>query len=188
MLRETSLALVQIAIGIATFVIPLTSYTHSQVNATTTNYQISQNTNNQSTGITIERLGIGGVKLSMSETQVRKILGKPVKIENGFIAAIGKVRTLKYAGITVDLDEGAKPGNFTVYQIKATSSKYSTIDGVKVGDRQSKVIRTYGKTEISQDGKVTNLNYIVEQPSPGGLNFSFEKGKITEIFCFYLMN
>ncbi len=108
----------------------------------------------------------------MSEAQVRKILGKPVKVENGFIAAIGKVRTLKYAGITVDLDEGAKPGNFTVYQIKATSSKYSTIDGVKVGDRQSKVIRTYGKTEISQDGKVTNLNYIVEEPSPGGLNFT----------------
>ncbi len=44
MLREISLALAQIAVGIATFVIPLTSYTHSQVNATTTNYQISQNT------------------------------------------------------------------------------------------------------------------------------------------------
>jgi hypothetical protein len=32
--------------------------------------------------------------------------------------------------------------------------------------------------------KVTNLNYIVEEPSPGGLSFTVEKGKITENFCF----
>ncbi|MCF2145855.1 hypothetical protein IQ276_005140 [Desmonostoc muscorum LEGE 12446] len=185
MLRVILLALAQPTVGIATFLIPLTSYTHSQVIASTANYQIFQN---KSTKITIERLGIGGVKLSMSEAQVRKILGKPVKVENAFVPAIGKVRTLKYPGITVDLAEDAQPGKFTVYQIKTTSSKYSTIDKVKVGDTQTKVIRTYGKTEITQDGKVTNLNYIVEEPSPGGLNFTIQKGKVTEIFCFYLMN
>ncbi|WP_138499390.1 hypothetical protein [Nostoc sp. PA-18-2419] len=185
MLRVILLALAQPAVGITTFIIPLTSYYHSQVIATTANYQISQN---QSTAITIERLGISGVKLSLSEAQVRKILGKPVKVENNFVPAIGKVRTLKYSGITVDLAEDAQPGKFTVYQIKTTSSKYSTIDKVKVGDTQSTVIKTYGKTEITQDGKFSKLNYIVEEPSPGGLNFTVEKGKITEIFCFYLLN
>ncbi|MFN6563175.1 MAG: hypothetical protein RMY28_025740 [Nostoc sp. ChiSLP01] len=185
MLRVILLALAQLNLDIPTFVIPLTSYTHSQVIATTANYHISQN---QSTQITVERLGIGGVKLSMSEAQVRKILGKPVKFKNDFMPAIGKVRTLQYSGITVDLAEDAQPGKFTVYQIKTTNSKYSTIDKVKIGDPQSKVIKTYGKTQITQEGKLTYLNYIVEEPSPGGLNFTFEKGKLTEIFCFYLMN
>lgn len=188
MLRVILLALAQPTIGIATFVISLTSYTHSQVIATTANYQISQNPQNKLTEITIERLGIGGVKLSMSEAQVRRILGKPTKVENDFVPAIGKIRTLKYTGITVDLAEDAQPNKFTVYQIKTTSSKYSTIDKVKIGDTQSKVIRTYGKTEITQDGKFTNLNYIVEKPSPGGLSFTLEKGKLTQIFCFYVMN
>ncbi|MDZ8184532.1 MAG: hypothetical protein RMX96_06750 [Nostoc sp. ChiSLP02] len=174
-----------ISLAIATFVIPLINYNPNPVIATTANYQISQN---QSIKITIERLGIGGIKLSMPEAQVRKILGKPVKVENNFMPAIGKVRTLKYAGITVDLAEDAQPGRFSVYQIKATSPKYSTIDKVKVGDPQSKVIKAYGKTQVTQEGKLTYLNYIVEEPSPGGLNFTFEKGKVTEIFCFYLMN
>ncbi len=174
-----------ILLALATFFLPFTSDTHSQVIANTANYQISQN---QSTGITIESLGIGGVKLSMSQVQVRKILGKPVKVENNFVPAIGKIRTLKYPGMTVDLAEDAQPGKFTVYQIKTTSSKYSTRDKVKVGDTQSKVIKTYGKTQISQEGKFTYFNYIVEEPSPGGLTFTFEKGKITEIFSFYLMN
>ncbi|MDZ8108475.1 MAG: hypothetical protein RM338_23020 [Nostoc sp. DedQUE12a] len=188
MLRKIFLALAQPALAIASFVIPLTSYNHSQVIATTANYQISQIPQNQSTGITIESLGIGGIKLSMPETQVRKILGKPVKIKNDFMPAIGKVRTLQYSGLIVDLAEDAQPGKFSVYQIKTTSSKYSTIDKVKVGDRQSTVIKTYGKTEIAQEGKLTYLNYIVEEPSPGGLIFTFQKGKITEILCFYVMN
>ncbi|YAG12945.1 DUF4309 domain-containing protein [Nostoc sp. DSM 114161] len=183
MLRVILLTLAHI--GMANFVIPLTIYTPIQIIASTANYQISQN---QSTQITIERLGIGGVKLSMTEAQVRKVLGKPVKVKNDFMPAIGKVHTLQYSSITVDLAEDAQPGKFTVYQIKTTSSKYSTIDKVKVSDPQSKVIKTYGKTQITQEGKLTYLNYIVEEPSPGGLNFTFEKGKVTEIFCFYLMN
>ncbi|MDZ8050750.1 MAG: hypothetical protein RMX68_020840 [Aulosira sp. ZfuVER01] len=137
-------------------------YNHNLVIAkTTTNYQISQHIK-QARKITIDELGLGGIKLSMTEAQVKKILGKPIKVENGFIPAIGKVRTLKYADITVDLDEGAKLGNFTVYQIKTNDSKYSTINGIKVGDRQSKVFSTYGKVEPSQDGKVINLHYGVE--------------------------
>jgi hypothetical protein len=50
------------------------------------------------------------------------------------------------------------------------------------------VIKTYGKIEITQAGKVTNLNYIVEEPSPESLSFSVEKSKVTEIFYFYVMN
>ncbi|MDZ7963001.1 MAG: hypothetical protein RMY34_34940 [Aulosira sp. DedQUE10] len=176
-----------ISFAIALFAIPLTNYTDTQAMVTTNaNYQISQNPH-QSTGLTVERLGVGGVKLSMPEAQVRKILGKPIKVENSDSAAIGKIRTLKYPGITLDLGEGLTPSNFTVYQIKVTSAKYATIDGVKVGDRQSKVMRTYGKAETYQEDNFTRVNYGMENPSPAGLNFTFKNGKVIEILCFYVM-
>ncbi|MEA5572828.1 hypothetical protein [Calothrix sp. UHCC 0171] len=176
-----------ISLAIA-IIIPFASSIHSPVSANSNiasrrEYQISQSVK-QSPGITYKRIGVGGIKLSMSEAQVRKILGKPVKVENGFLGVIGKVRTLKYRGITVDLGEDAKPGSFSVYQIKVTSSKYATIDGIKVGDRQSQVLKTYGKIAASQDGNKTTLNYGVDKPSPAGLIFTMKNGKVTEIFCF----
>ncbi|WP_017655795.1 hypothetical protein [Fortiea contorta] len=174
-----------ISLAIATVIISLTSYIHHPVTA---NEQISQAPNPQAQKITIERLGIGGVKLGISEAQVKKILGKPVKIENSFMAAIGKVRTLKYTGITIDLAEGVKPQQFTVYQIKTNSPKYTTVDKIKVGDKPSQIISTYGKNDILQEGKVSRLNYAIEEPSPAGLNFTIKNGKVAEIFCFYVMN
>ncbi|HIK06184.1 MAG TPA: hypothetical protein IGS40_15950 [Trichormus sp. M33_DOE_039] len=174
-------------LAIATLIIPFSDYNSIQVNATTS-YLISQNTNQQSRSITTKSLGVGGIKLSMSEAQVRKILGRPVKVENTFMPAIGNVRTLKYTGITVDLAEDVKPGKFTVYQIKVTSSKYATVDGIKVGDNQSKVVRIYGNPATIQNGRLTNLSYGMDEPSPAGLNFSLRNNKVTEILCFYLMN
>ncbi|QIR37523.1 hypothetical protein HCG51_12940 [Tolypothrix sp. PCC 7910] len=177
-----------ISFAIALAFIPLINYNHSQVIATTTTgYQIAQNSQ-QSTALTEERLGIGGIKLSMREIQVRKILGKPVTVENSDSPAIGRIRTLKYPGITVDLDEGSTPGKFSVYQIKVTSNKYATIDGVKVGDGQSKVMRTYGKAEIYKEDNLSRVNYGIDNPSPAGLNFTFKNGKVVEILCFYVMN
>ncbi|MBD2357308.1 hypothetical protein H6G41_22255 [Tolypothrix sp. FACHB-123] len=151
------------------------------------NSQTSPN-NNQPPAITIERLGIGGIKLDMSEVEVIKILGNPVKVKNEFMPAIGKVRTLEYPGISVDLAENSPENQFTVYQIKATSAKYATIDGVKVGDKQSQVIKTYGNIDASPEGDITRLSYPIETPSPAGLNFTITKGEVTEILCFYVMN
>ncbi|BAY93181.1 MULTISPECIES: hypothetical protein [unclassified Tolypothrix] len=177
-----------ISLAITLSFISFINYSHSQAIATTTtDYQIAQNSQ-PSTALTEEQLGIGGIKLSMREIQVRKILGKPVKVENIDSPAIGRIRTLKYPDITVDLDEGGTPGKFTVYQIKVTSNKYATIDGVKVGDGQSKVIRTYGKAEIYKEDNLTRINYGLENPSPAGLNFTFKNGKVIEILCFYVMN
>ncbi|BAY24440.1 hypothetical protein NIES2100_42350 [Calothrix sp. NIES-2100] len=191
-----------ISLAIATLVIPLTSCTQSSVNANNptnpsnptnptptnpTNSPIVQN-HNQSTAITIERLGIGGIKLDMPEAQVINILGNPVNVENQFMPAIGKVRTLKYAGITVDLAENAQGNNFTVYQIKATAAQYATLDGVKVGDILSTVMKTYGNTDVNKEENLTRLNYSIETPSPAGLNFMVDNGKVTEILCFYVMN
>lgn len=175
-------------LAIATLIMPFSQYTDSSVNAEIPHYLTVQNHSHQAKGITAKSLGIGKIKLSMSEQIVRRLLGKPFKVENNFVPAIGNVRTLKYPGMIIDLDEGVRPGYFSVYQIKVNSSKYTTVDGVKVGDTQAKVIQIYGNPGTSSDGKLTNLSYGIDQPSPAGLNFTIKNGKVAEILCFYLMN
>jgi hypothetical protein len=172
-----------ISFAVATVIIPFASYTYSQAIATTpTSYEISQNTA-QTTNLSYDRIGVGGIKLSMSEAQVRKILGKPVKVTNGFLGIIGKTKTLKYSGITVELGEGSKPGSYDVYHIKANGSNYATPDGVKIGDSQNKLIRTYGKIKPSKSGNVTQFNYGIDKPSPTIFNFTVKNGKVIEIEC-----
>ncbi|MBW4616135.1 MAG: hypothetical protein KME21_23245 [Desmonostoc vinosum HA7617-LM4] len=148
------------------------------VQALATNYQISQNTT-QSKTIPANRLVIGGINLSMSEQQVRKILGKPLSIKNGYEEIAGKTRTLQYRGLTVKLLEDVKPTNkFFVYEIEANSSKYITIDGVKVGDSVAKVIKIYGNPQSTD----TNIfNYEVDSTSPIYFNFTIDNGKVKKI-------
>ncbi|BAZ28205.1 hypothetical protein NIES4074_06360 [Cylindrospermum sp. NIES-4074] len=145
---------------------------------TTTNYQIAQNTK-QSRKLPYNRLVIGGVSLSMSETQVKKVLGKPLSVKNGNEAVAGKTRTLQYSGITVKLLEDVKPtGKFFVYEIEATSPKYATIDGIRVGDSAAKVMKIYGKPS---PGSTTRLGYAVDYSTPTYFYFNLEKTKVKSI-------
>ncbi|KAF3884697.1 MULTISPECIES: hypothetical protein [Nostocales] len=173
-----------ILFAFAAVIIPLASYSHNSAIANTPiQYHLSQNTKQTKT-IRYERIGVGGIRLSMSEAQVRQILGKPVKVTNGFLGIVGKTRTLQYSGITVDLAEGSQPGNFDVYQIKANGSKYGTPDGVKIGDSQEKLMKIYGKSQPTQNGNVTHFNYSIDKPSPTSFVFTIKNGKVTEISCF----
>ncbi len=141
-------------------------------------------TPNQSRGIAYNRLQIGGVRLSMSEVQVKRVLGQPREIKNGYMAIAGKTRTLLYSGLTVNLLEDGKPnGNFFVYEIKADSSRYATKDGVKVGDRVSNVTSIYGRTELSETDSATTLSYPVNSTSPAYFVFTIQNGKVTKITC-----
>ncbi|MCF4969345.1 hypothetical protein [Nostoc sp. CMAA1605] len=177
-----------IFLAIATFSLTFVDYNISSVKAINAHPFIAQNIKQQTKGITTRSLEVGRIKLSMSEQVVRRLLGKPLKVENSFSHAIGNVRTLKYPGITIDLDEGVQPRYFSVYQIKVTSPKYATVNGIKVGDSQAKVLKVYGKPPNSENGQFTTLSYGIESPSPAGLNFTIKNGKVTEILCFYLMN
>lgn len=146
----------------------------------TINYQISQNTK-QSRKVPLKLLVIGGVGLGTTETQVRKVLGKPLSAKNGYEAVAGKIRTLQYSGLTVKLLEDVKPtGKYFVYEIEATSSKYATVDGIKVGDSTAKVRRIYGNPE---SGNTTRLSYTVDDSSPRYFYFTLEKGKVKKIVC-----
>ena len=135
-------------------------------------------------GIAYNRLQIGGVNLSMSEVQVRKVLGQPREIKNGYMGIAGKTRTLRYPGLTINLLERDKStNNFFVYEIEADSSRYATKDGVKIGDRISKVTNIYGRTELSETDSATTLNYTVNSTSPAYFVFTIQNGKVKKITC-----
>jgi hypothetical protein len=76
------------------------------------------------------RMGIGGVRLGMSVEAAKRKLGKPQRDETkpAGPAIGGKIRTLTYQGLTVAAWEGK------VYLMSTTNPKFTTIDGVKVGD------------------------------------------------------
>jgi hypothetical protein len=150
----------------------------------TANYHISQN-NQKLKKISQNRLVIGGISLSMSEDQVKKILGKPLKIKNSYEAIAGKTRILQYSGITVkSLENVQQTGKFSVYEIEVNSSKYATLDKVKVGDSFAKVIKTYGQPESGgENSNNTNLMYAVASSSPIYFNFAIQNGKVKSILC-----
>lgn len=166
---------------LSSFAQPLTI--QSWLTSSRVNEQLSQ-ASNQSRQIAYSRLEIGGVKLSMSEVQVKKVLGKPLEIKNSYEAVAGKTRILRYSGITVKLLEDVdQTGSFSVYEIKAESSQYATRDGVKVGDSISKVIRVYGRPESEEVNALTTLSYPVNYISPAYFVFTLQNGKVKTITC-----
>ncbi len=105
------------------------------------------------------RLGIGGVRLGMSVEEAKGKLGKPQRDETKPAGAAlgGKIRTLTYSGLTVAAWEGE------VYLISTTNPQFQTIDGVKVGDNNQKVVEIYGYGSQSVEGGVTRLTYSNHQ-------------------------
>ena len=143
------------------------------------NYQIARDAEEK--GIPYHRVGIGGITLGMTEAEVRTILGQPIKQEKDvYIPIAGDYsRTLRYAGLNIDLLEDPRDGKFYVYQLEATTPEYATIDGVRVGDPVEKVMAIYGNL----DGDDTGFSYKVDSESPVFFNISIKNGVVTNIFC-----
>lgn len=144
----------------------------------------------KSTKIAFERMKLGGIQVFQSEQEVRRILGKPQRVENINSEAIGKVKILKYPGLLVELAENDSPekkDSFFVFSITATSSKYNTHDGVRIGNSRAQVIKTYGKpAQETTEGNINVLTYEgdVENFPYSGFLFKIKAGKVSEITCF----
>jgi hypothetical protein len=146
--------------------------------------QSPKTTQTQSIVIAVAKVGLGKIRPGMSEQRVRSILGKPASTKTEFSPGVGdNIRTLQYPDISLSLvPHENKPKNFFVYQFVTRSQKFSTPTGIKVGDRQSQVIKAYGKTLILKEGKVNLLIYGVgTRDSAAAFTFRIENNSITEI-------
>ncbi|HAO10776.1 MAG TPA: hypothetical protein DCQ51_06295 [Planktothrix sp. UBA8407] len=131
-------------------------------------------------------MGIGGVRLGMSVEAAKRKLGKPQRDETkpAGPAIGGKIRTLTYQGLTVAAWEGK------VYLMSTTNPKFTTIDGVKVGDSKQKVIKTYGFGSQSVEGNVTRWLVSVVEPliysndqKASNLIFELRGDRVQKIIC-----
>lgn len=135
------------------------------------------------TRLVYDNVGLAGIKLSMSEKQVTRLLGQPLQIKKGYEAIAGQTRTLVYPGLTVGLLEDVNAtGRYSVYKLDATSSRYATLQGVKVGDPVSKVFAIYGQPEGGNQAS-DSISYPVQSESPVYFNFKLKNGRVEKISC-----
>jgi hypothetical protein len=114
---------------------------------------------------------LGGIKIGMSEQQVRSILGKPLKIERITQQCDdSKVVFYTYATIQVDLDNVNETSEFKVAGIRTTNPQYQTDRGIRVGDSIAKAKATYPGPDVR--GGYTRSSYSMTID---------KQGKITEI-------
>jgi hypothetical protein len=119
---------------------------------------------------------IGGVRIRMTESQVRSIWGKSVNRSEIRLACLTGF-SITYSQSEVVLEK--RKGNiFSVFAIKTKNRKWKTEKGIKVGDsiyQAKKVYRIKGSG--SKEWYVENSNY-----RPGNLKFTTDSNqKITKI-------
>jgi hypothetical protein len=133
-----------------------------------------------------------GVGLGSGYSEVVKTLGKP-KTEttaDGDECRGGKIRTLVYDGMTLELSEPSEPETeYYVYSMEITTSKWPPF-GIKIGATRAVVKRKLGNpTSQETDAETGELIWYYsfdQSDGPGNTNFYFKKGKLVRIFTMYM--
>jgi hypothetical protein len=112
-----------------------------------------------------DRESIGKIKLGMSLSQVRQILGRPRRQDPTTINnCTGEYDgNWHYNGLDIHFsspDAAGKTGR--VFAIKATRSGYRTTRRIGVGDRAAKVKKAYGGLDLVDDQSASYLNFVVD--------------------------
>ena len=131
----------------------------------------------------LERLG--EFKIGSSAARILEILGNPqTKSKNVFSEADGLYRQSWYypkQGIIFQMVMENKNDTPKVASIKLTlPSKLKTNRGIKIGDSYDKVVRLYGQYK-DQENSVPFKRFVAGSIY-GGLMFSFQNGRVVEIF------
>jgi hypothetical protein len=141
--------------------------------------------------ISAERMNIAGVKINMTIAEVIKSLGKPKRqriekintTEDG-IATKESIVELFYSGLQVKLITDSRSGKLStarVFSVVLKTARYSTGDGIRIGDLENKVITTYGtpKESIVEGRKI--IGYWRKPSGTGGLSFEIQDKVVREI-------
>jgi len=128
---------------------------------------------------------LGEFKIGSSAARILEILGNPqTKSKNVFSEADGLYRQSWYypkQGIIFQMVTENKNDTPKVASIKLTlSSKLKTNRGIKIGDSYDKVVRLYGQYK-DQENSVPFKRFVAGSIY-GGLMFSFQNGRVVEIF------
>lgn len=135
----------------------------------------------------IARMGLAGVNLGTKAFQVQRKLGKPQQIKSENSRCCGVLLRWQYPEVEVRLEvpEGAnQERNATVYSISTRSAKVATLEGIRVGDRKSKVLRVYGMPGSTESDRLLYAN----NQYASSLVFRFENDRVVEIIAASQLN
>lgn len=130
--------------------------------------------------ISEQRLQLGGIRLGAPERSLQK-LGKPLSTIEESNPNYRRVQRLIYPGITVMVADGS------VVLIYTEHPQFATLDGIHVGDSQTKVTKVYGATPEIAEGRMKFLRYT-NQSANSFLMFGLEKGQVKRMTCGTLMD
>ena len=126
------------------------------------------------------KLEVEGVDTGTSYQDVLRQLGKPLSSKKrGTNPCGGTKLTLRYSGLTVNLDPDADEQNFIVVLIEVTSPKWEVASGISVGASLEDVRAKFAKS--SELRKENGLDYVSYFVIDGYANFYFRNNKLVKI-------
>jgi hypothetical protein len=137
--------------------------------------------------MSVTRMGFAGVRLRTKAAQVQRKFGKPqqVKTENSTCCGVLLHWTYPEFEVRFEVPEGAnQERNATVYSVSTRSPKLMTLEGVRVGDRRSKVLRIYGTPSVDENDSAFYVNDLYAS----SFVFRFENDRVVEISAASQLN
>jgi hypothetical protein len=90
--------------------------------------------------VDVKQVTVNGIRLSSSEEEIVKLLGKPEKITNHGVDEVigGKAKTFYYKGLVIYLIDQE------IFGLECKGSTCITDKGIRIGDERKEVERAYG--------------------------------------------
>lgn len=133
----------------------------------------------------VEKETLGGLKLGMTEKAVKAALGEPESRgkEEEWAATGDHVQKWVYAarGLELQMASEKKGGAKSALMITAKApSTLVTRKGAGIGTTEAEILKAYGAYEDKENSK-RGATFVVGSIY-GGIIFTFEKGRVSEIF------
>ena len=136
-------------------------------------------------------LKVNGLALGSTYAATVQKLGKPtsdVTTRKTDECTGSRTRILTYPGLKVELIEGDRKNDFTIFSFDVTSGAWN-VSGVKIGDTPEAIEKLFGKSgrTIEKERTGPRWFYEMKEEAPGGSNFYFRGGKVFRISSTYEM-
>ena len=133
-------------------------------------------------GRIVAQQGIAGVRLGMTQNEVKAKAGLPRKIERGR-TDIGSYTTYRYRAYSVTFFSGRR-----ATQVETVSPVERTRAGVGVGSTRSTVAGTVPRTRCAEENGVDHCYVGIWKPGMTVTDFSIRSGRVWRITIGYVVD
>lgn len=135
-------------------------------------------------------LTVNGVPLDAGYAEVTWKLSRPTRVVTTpkIDECIGgRIRTVYYPGLKIEMAEGEKKDDFRIFSFEITSAKWN-VSGVKIGDPSAKVQKLFGtRGRRVENSPTLGWFYDMTEDNPGSSIFYFKAGKVIKIISTFEM-